>query len=93
MPTQSTGKVITGTIQNPADYVHGNCVNVKGEGLDITLVIPKNYSEKLSVVIASSNIVAGDYVISAGTYEGTNDFLEYKNGEFTAKSSQTITVQ
>ena len=92
-PTTSAGKVIAASIQSPADYVYGNCINIKGTGIDVTLQIPKSYAEKLSVVVVTDDIEAGEYTISVGTYAGSPTFFEYSGGTFTAKSSQKVTVE
>ena len=92
-PTSSTIKVLAKTLENPADYVYGNCINIKGGAFEATLMIPKSYAEKLSVVAVSGDITAGEYTISAGTYEGAPVFFAYNNGVFTAKSSEKVTVE
>lgn len=92
-PTETTLKTISASIATPVDYVYGNCINVKGTGVDITLQIPKSYAEKLSVVVVSSDVQAGEYTISAGTYQGSPTFFEYAGGTFAAKTSQKTTVE
>ncbi len=93
-PTSSTPKLISASIENSSGYVFGSYINIKGTGLDIVLKIPKSYAEKLSVVVASANTVAGDYTISVGSYaNGSISNLVCTDGTFTASSSQTVTVQ
>ncbi len=92
-PTTVNGKIISASIQTPTDYIYGNCVNIKGTGVDVTIQIPKSYAEKLSVVVITAGIESGEYTISAGTYAGSPTFFEYKDGTFTAKSSQKVTVE
>ncbi len=93
-PTSSTPKLISASIEDSSEYVFGSYINIKGTGLDVVLKIPKSYAEKLSVVVASSNVVAGDYTISVGSYaNGSISNLVCTDGTFTASSSQTVTVQ
>ncbi len=92
-PTTTAYKTVSANIQATTDYVYGNCVNIKGAGVDLTLAIPKSYVEKVSVTLISADVTAGEYTISVGTYNGSPSFFEYKNGTFTAKSTQAVAVQ
>ena len=93
-PTSSTHKVLNASIENSSEYVFGNYINIKGESLDIVLKLPKSYAEKLSVVVASSDILTGSYTVSVGSYaNGSISNLVCSDGQFTATSSQTVTVE
>lgn len=93
-PTTAIDKVLSASIANPADYVYGNTINIKGGTLDITLKLPKSYAEKLSVVVVSPELAIGPYTISAGTYtNGSVANLVCTGGTFTAISSETTNIQ
>jgi hypothetical protein len=93
-PTSSTHKILNASIENSSEYVFGNYINIKGESLDIVLKLPKSYAEKLSVVVASSDILTGSYTVSVGSYEnGSISNLVCADGQFTVTSSQTVTVE
>jgi len=93
-PTSCTHKLISTSVESPADYVFGNYINIKGESLDIVLKIPKSYAEKLSVVVASSDILTGSYTISVGSFaNGSISNLVCTDGQFTATATQSVTVE
>ena len=51
-------------------------------------------AEKLSVVVASSDILTGSYTVSVGSYaNGSISNLVCADGQFTATSYQTVTVE
>lgn len=94
LPTSTTYTILSKTIENPVDYVYGNYANIKGGAIDITLLIPKSYAEKLSVVVLSSQVTAGEYTISAGSYtDGKMSMFVCHDGTFVAKTSESVTVQ
>ena len=93
-PSTAASKIIAKSIEAPAQYKFGSYINIKGGSLDIVLKLPKNYSEKLSVVVTSADVTAGNYSISAGTYvNGSVANLVCTGGTFTASSTETASVQ
>ena len=93
-PTSCTNKLLATSIVTPDDYVFGNYINIKGSDLDIVLKIPKSYAEKLSVVVTSSDVLAGSYTISVGSFtNGSVSNLVCTDGVFTAISTQNVTVE
>ena len=93
-PTSSTIKVVAKAIENTEGYTFGNFVGISGGSFEIVLKLPKKYTEKVSVVVASSALVAGDYTIGVGSYtDGSVANLVCSGGTFTPTSSEAVTVQ
>lgn len=94
VPTAGTQKYFSAQISDKNHYVYGNYVRIAGDKTDVVLKLPKKYSPKLSVVVSSSDIDAGEYKIEVGTYEGGKiSSLECTEGKFTSKSSYTVNVE
>lgn len=93
-PTASSNKYIAKSIESSAGYVSNSYVQIKGEGIDVTLKLPKKYSEKLSVVVVSPGVVTGTYTISVGQCTGGSiSNLVYTGGTFTASSTESVVVE
>lgn len=93
-PTSAESKTIAMSIQNPESYKFGSFIGIVGDGFEVVLKLPKNYSEKISVVVVSPDLNAGEYTVGVGDYtDGSVSNLVCSGGTFTATSAETVTIQ
>lgn len=73
-PTTISQKYISVNINSAESYVLGNCIRILGDGVDLTLKLPKNYSKKACVFVSSPDMTDGNYKIESGIF--SNEVFE-----------------
>ena len=95
----STKKPIDGAtlgikLSDSSDCVYGKWLNISKGDRSLILMLPKSYSDKMSISICAPNMLNGEYNFDIGTFnisgERYNSFV-YADGE-SFKSEQTETA-